>query len=68
MLKIIFFFILFCYTIYRIGGFLLKILTFGATGSKNRVYKNGNVHVQKPPNQNKKSFDGGEYVDFEDVK
>lgn len=46
----------------------MKILTFGSTESKNKVHKKGSVHVQKPSDQSKKPFDGGEYVDFEDVK
>ena len=68
MLKVLFFLILSFYAIYRVGGFLIKILTFGSTGRKNKVNKKGSVHVQKPANEDKKSFEGGEYVDFEDVK
>ena len=68
MLKLLFFLILSFYAIYRVGSFLMKILTFGSTESKNKVHKKGSVHVQKPSDQSKKPFDGGEYVDFEDVK
>ncbi len=67
MFKIILFFILFCYAIYRIGGFVIKLLMFGTNNPKSRVHKNGNVHVDKKPTQDK-SFGGGEYVDYEEVK
>ena len=68
MFKFILFFVLFCYAIYRVGGFVIRLLTFGSASSKNRVHKNGNVHVDNQPNQIKKPFDGGEYVDFEEMK
>ena len=68
MVKVILFFVLICYTIYRVGGFVIKILSFGSTDSKNRVHKKGNVHVDKQPMKGKAHFDGGEYVDYEEVK
>ena len=66
MFKIILIFVLFIYAIFRIGGFLVKILSFGS--DQKRTQQKGNVHVDSNPKQDKKSFDGGEYVDYEDVK
>ena len=68
MVKVILFFVLICYTIYRVGGFVVKILSFGSTDSKNSVHKNGNIRVDKQPTKGNGHFDGGEYVDFEEVK
>jgi hypothetical protein len=68
MLKVILFAILIVYGIYRIGGFVIKILSFGSTDGQSRVHKNGNVHVDKDPNKDHKTYDGGEYIDYEEVK
>lgn len=69
MIKIILFAVLFFYALYRVGGFLLKILSLGATNSQDsRRPKDGSVHVDSNPKENKKSFEGGEYVDFEEIK
>ncbi len=69
MIKLILFAVLFFYALYRVGGFLLKILSLGATNpQENRRPNDGNVHVDSNPNRDKKSFEGGEYVDFEEIK
>jgi len=68
MFKVILIFVLFIYAVYRVGGFIIKILSFGSDGSQKRTPRNGNVHVDSNPKENKKSFEGGEYVDYEEVK
>lgn len=68
MFKILLIFVLFSYAIYRIGGIIMKILSFGSGGSQKRTRPNGNVHIDRNPEQDKKSYDGGEYVDYEEVK
>lgn len=69
MIKIILIAILFFYALYRVGGFLLKIVSLGASNqSDRRSPRDGNVHVDKNPNKDKKHFEGGEYVDYEEVK
>ncbi len=45
----------------------MKILSLGSSSSQNRTHKNRNVRVDKQPNQGGKSYDGGEYVDYEEV-
>ncbi|MCP4458912.1 MAG: hypothetical protein GY816_12950 [Cytophagales bacterium] len=68
LFKVILFFFLFCYAVYRIGGFLIKFITFNSTGSKSRVHKKGNIRVDKQQKNGKSHYDGGDYVDFEEVK
>lgn len=67
MFKVLLFFVLFCYVIYRVTALAIKVLTFGSVGSRDRVHKNKNAMADKQSNPGKKSFNGGEYVDFEEV-
>lgn len=75
LIAFIFFFLLF-----RVGGFFLRLL-FGSfstprhhqSASQNsRKPKDGNVNIDHVPNDQEKkkpgNFDGGEYVDYEEVK
>lgn len=68
MFKGILIFLLFIYAIYRVGGFLFKVLSFGSGSEQKRTHRNGNVQVDSSSKQKKKPFDGGEYVDYEEVK
>ena len=65
LLKFILFAILIGYVIRVVGRFF-----FGITGANqhDRVRRDGNVHVDSDPSKGKKGFDGGEYVDYEEVK
>ena len=66
MLKVILFAIIFFYAIYRVSGFLVKLFGTGAQAQQ-RNHPRGNVRVNKTPDKSKKSFNGGEYIDYEEV-
>ena len=66
MLKLLLLVVIFFYALYRFGGLILKVLSFGSSPQQNN--KRGNVNVDSNPNKDKKHFDGGEYVDYEEVK
>ena len=78
MLKYLLIIFLFLFLIFRVGGFIFKILGGGsssqkrASGGKQDRYtpKGGNVNVDFQPGKQrkKKDFDDGEYVDYEEVK
>jgi hypothetical protein len=77
MLKFLLIIFLFFFILFRLGGFLLKMLggpsrQDRAKGRKGRKYTppGGNVSVDYEPKneKKKKDFEGGEYVDYEDVK
>ena len=64
------------YLIYKVGGFIFKILFIGATQSK-KSSNAGAKHKYSVPDSNvdiehlpKKgdSFKGGDYIDYEEVK
>ena len=63
------------YGLYRVGGFLFKILSLGGSSFE----KHTRTTPKRPPGSNvdvdfvpgktgKKDFKGGEYVDFEELK
>ncbi len=66
MFKIILFAVLAIYALWRISSFIGKITGMGTRSGG--VNQNGNVRVETDPNKNKEEFDGGEYVDYEEVK
>ena len=81
MLKFILFLILILYAIYRVGGFLFKVFFIGAQAQQRphsnqgqrpgKTPPNSNVRVDYVPEDKKKSEEnpnGGQYVDFEEVK
>ena len=83
MLKFFLILILIFYLIYRLGGFFLRVLFTSAFQQHQRQYRQGQNghHVKTPPNSNvqvdyipkedrgdRKEFDGGQYVDYEEVK
>lgn len=41
---------------------------FRAVKVQNTSPNRGNIHVDNNPNQEKKNYDGGEYIDYEEVK
>jgi len=64
------------YLIYKVGGFLFKILFIGATQSKRasnmrsgRKYSapDSNVYIEDIPKKSE-GFKGGDYIDYEEVK
>ena len=67
MLKIILFAVLFFYAIYRVSGFLVKIFGMGSQPQQQRNHPRGNVRVDDDTKKSKKSFEGGEYIDYEEV-
>ena len=76
MLKILAIIVL-CIFFFRTVGFFVRLLFGGTIANKTntgyqtnrRKSSNGNLHVDRGPNQSKKKkdFKGGEYVDFEDL-
>ena len=64
------------YLIYKVGGFLFKILFIGATQSKRASNTGGgrkysapdsNVDIEHIPKK-PEGFKGGDYIDYEEVK
>ena len=68
------------YTFYKVAGFLFRVV-FGSLRSDPGSFRQERHSTKKAPNSNlnidkvphpqsgsNKSFDGGEYVDFEEVK
>ncbi len=73
MFKALFIFFLIGYLILKFGQFIFKYLFLMAGGydSKNQRQKptEGSIKVNIPSDlKDKQNFDGGEYVDYEDVK
>lgn len=85
MFKFLLIIILICYLIYRVGGFLFRMLFIGAQqqqqhrnqyqgsqqSSHTKKAPGSNLNIDHIPHKDKKNprdFDGGEYVDFEEVK
>jgi len=73
MLKFLLILLLFIYLSFRIGGYLLRLLLGGNNpDQQRREYKktrprDGNVDVDYMPKKGKKGYDGGDYVDYEEV-
>ncbi len=74
MLKFLLIVFLLSYAIYRVGGFLFKILTLGG-GAQSPQRKatrkrpdGGNVNIDYVPGKkDRKPYKGGDYVDFEEL-
>jgi hypothetical protein len=73
MLKIIALLFL-IWVFFRALGMIFRTLMGSADQNRNSRYDNysnprkkGNVNVDHDPNHTKKGFDGGEYVDYEEV-
>lgn len=73
MLKFLLIILLFIYLSFRIGGYLLRLLLGGNNPDQNRQEyrktrpRDGNVDVVDAPKKGGKGYDGGEYVDYEEV-
>ncbi|MEM6642203.1 MAG: DUF4834 family protein [Bacteroidota bacterium] len=81
LLKFFLILILVIYTFYKVAGFLFRTV-FGnlrndpgawrqQTRSRPGSARNENLNIDKVPNENPKrnaSYEGGEYIDFEEVK
>jgi uncharacterized protein YxeA len=83
MLKFLLILILVIYLLYKVGGFLFKIMFLGSPNyqqrSQNGYERNhrkaqdGNLNIDYVPKKERgektgKGFKGGDYVDFEEVK
>ncbi len=76
MLKFLLILILLIYTFYRVASFLYKFVFGGVHRSQFQSYQNrggateGKVNVDKAPNKRRtnRGYEGGEYVDFEEIK
>lgn len=76
MLKFLIILVLLIYTFYKVASFLFKIVFGGVQRNEFRSYDhqskqtNGKVNVDRAPSKRKKDggYQGGEYVDFEEVK
>ncbi|MEP1095079.1 MAG: DUF4834 family protein [Cyclobacteriaceae bacterium] len=78
MLKFLLIAILVIYCFYRVAAFLFRFMLggfsksqFDSTQYRQRKAPNSNLHVDRVPRENsgkKKDFEGGDYVDFEEVK
>ena len=73
MLKFLLIIFLFLYVVFRFGGYLVRILSGNSGGDSGQSFekkpRDGNVTVNYDPKdkRNQKGFDGGEYVDYEEV-
>lgn len=68
-MKFIIIAILIIYALVRFSGFLLRILAAGQQRQSSQGhYQQEQPHVDRNPSAGKKSFDGGEYIDYEEVK
>jgi hypothetical protein len=66
------------YVIYKVGGFLFKILFIGAANAQQqkrqqyatpkRKAPRSNLHIDHVPSKGDKGYSGGDYVDYEEVK
>lgn len=73
--KLLIFLFIFFFIIKKVGGFVFRTL-FGAAAqqqqrTQTRKPTDGNVHIDYAPKKDKKvtkNFNGGDYVDFEEVK
>ena len=77
MIKFLLIVIAFFYILSKVGGFIFRTL-FGAAAQRaqqqqrtTRKPADGNVNIDYAPKEDKKSpknFEGGDYVDFEEIK
>jgi len=81
MLKFVLLFILFIYLVVKVSGFIMKTIyrlmggqvhqqTRASSRSQQKKPSDGNVNVDYMPKNGKhsKHYDGGEYVEYEEVK
>lgn len=80
MLKFLTISIIVCYLVYKVGSYLLRSIFLSAsqqhqtpphTHRKSRKVPDSDLNIDYVPQKEKnrkKEFDGGEYVDYEDVK
>ena len=75
MIKFLLILFLICYALYRVGGFLFKIMSIGASQaqqqkqqSTRRKAPQSNLNIDHMPKKHAKGYEGGDYVDFEEVK
>ncbi len=76
MIKILTIFFIVSYVIYKIGGFFMKGLFMSSTQrqapphahQKSRKVPDSDLNIDYVPKKgSKKDFDGGEYVDYEEL-
>ena len=69
MFKFLLIAILVFYAIYRIGGFFFRIFSTGYQGHESQQQANaGQPRAERNVKNEKKPFEGGEYIDYEEVK
>jgi len=79
MIKFLLIVFLVSYLLYKVGGFLFRMFFISLTQQQRtsanqkqtKTSRNGNVDIQFANDQKKRSnkgFEGGEYVDYEEVK
>lgn len=82
MFKVLLIVFAFFFLLFRVGGFFMKLLFGGMQAKQNQPFqkqssqnkpkpKDGNVHIEHVPDNLKKGdkgFDGGDYIDYEEVK
>lgn len=73
MLKLLAIFVL-IWIFFKALGVIIKMVFGGADSGKSTRYANsnsrkqeGDIKVEHNPNKSNKGYDGGEYVDYEDV-
>ena len=72
MLKFLLILFAFIYLTFRIGGYIMRLF-LGSSGKQNQSFKqrpkDGNVSINYDPKEkrNQKGYQGGEYVDYEEV-
>lgn len=71
MLKFLLIIFLISYVVFRLGGFFFKILSLGTQRNSPEPKRppGSNVEIDFVPrkDKNRKGFNGGEYVDYEEV-
>ncbi|HEX9649098.1 MAG TPA: hypothetical protein VGA21_00945 [Cyclobacteriaceae bacterium] len=72
MLKFLLILFAFMYLTFKLGGYIMRFL-LGNSGKENQSFKQkpkgGNVSINFDPKdkRNQKGYQGGEYVDYEEV-
>ena len=77
MLKFLIILILLSYVLYKVGGFLWKIFFIGASSAQQQTTQgrrkahNSDLNIDYAPHEERgkkpKGYDGGDYVDYEEV-
>jgi len=78
MFKFLLIVVLISYLIYKVGGFLFKMFFMSlyqqqrqSNQRQTETKKEGNVNIEYPSKDSKsnsKGFEGGEYVDYEEIR